>query len=118
MKRFIIAAVLFSTAACAGTVEATYRAPLPTSASMVEIHPGVYAVADQDEPVFFANDLYWRYHDNAWYRTGGSTGSWIRIGRPPAVVLQIREPQRYQRYRPTRSDAVVIRDQRGRWHRR
>lgn len=117
MNRFI-AALLFSTAACAGTAEVTYRAPLPTTASMVEVHPGVYAVAGQDEPVFFADNFYWRYHDNSWYRTGGSTGSWIRIGRPPEVVLQIREPYRYQHYRPTSSDAVVIRDQRGRWHRR
>lgn len=114
----LIALLALSTAACAGTADVTYRAPLPTQASMVEIHPGVYAVADQDEPVFFADKFYWRYHDNAWYRTGGSTGHWIRIGRPPETVLRIREPQRYQRYRPTGSDAVVIRDQRGRWHRR
>ncbi len=117
MKRFI-AALLFSAAACAGTTEVTLRAPLPTTTSMVEVRPGVYAVADQDEPVFYADSFYWRYHDNSWYRTGGSTGEWIRIGRAPAVVMQIREPHRYARYRPTSRDAVVQRDQSGRWHRR
>ncbi len=118
MKR-ITAALLFSTAAaCAGTTEVMYRAPLPTQTSMVEIDPGVYVVAGQDEPVFYADNFYWRYHDNAWYRTGGSTGDWIRIGRPPQSVMQIREPHRYRHYRPHSSDTVVIRDQRGRWHRR
>src|SRR5689334_2922241 len=98
MNRFL-AALLFSTAACAGTAEVTYRAPLPTTASMVEVEPGVYAVADTDEPVFFADNFYWRYHDNHWYRTGGTTGSWIRIGHPSDRVMRIREPERYRNYR-------------------
>lgn len=116
MHRFI-AALLLSTAACAGSTEVTLRAPLPTTASMVEVRPGVYAVTDQEEPVFYASNFYWRYHDDGWYRTDGSD-AWIRIGRPPAIVQQIREPHRYQRYRPTSRDTIVIRDQRGRIHRR
>lgn len=117
MKRFI-AALLFSTAACAGTADVMYHAPLPATTSMVELRPGVYVVTDQDEPVFFADNFYWRYHDDAWYRTRGATGDWIRIGRPPDSVLSIGEPQRYQGYRATSRDAIVIRDQQGRWHRR
>jgi hypothetical protein len=117
MHRFI-AALLFSTAACAGTTDVTFRASLPTTTSMVEVRPGVYAVTDQEEPVFYANNFYWRYHDNAWYRSDDRSDTWIRIGRPPAVVMQIREPNRYQRYRPTGRDTIVIRDQRGRIHRR
>jgi hypothetical protein len=112
MKRFI-AALLFTMTACAGSTEVMYRAPLPQTTSMVEVQPGVYVVADQEEPVFYANRFYWRYHDNGWYRTTG-TDDWIRIGRPPQVVLSIREPQRYQRYRPTSRDAVVIREPRSR----
>lgn len=117
MHRFI-AALLVLAAACMGMTEVTFVAPLPSTTSMVEVRPGVYAVANQDEPVFFAKNFYWRYHDNAWYRTRDGDDEWIRIGRPPAVVQQIREPSRYRRYRPTSSDTVVIRDEQGRLHRR
>lgn len=116
--KFLIAALLFSTAACAGSAEVTYRAPVPVSASMVEVDPGVYAVTDQDDPVFFADSYYWRYHDNHWYRSGGPRESWIRIGRPSESVLRIREPHRYRHYRAQSHDTIVIRDQRGRIHRR
>ncbi len=118
MSRFI-AALLFSTAvSCAGTADVTYRAPLPASTSMVEIEPGVYVVADQDEPVSFADNFYWLYHDNSWYRTRDTSGNWIRIGRPTDTVLRIREPHRYRHYRPRGNDTVVIRDRQGRLHRR
>lgn len=113
----ILTALLLTTAACAGTAEVRYRAPLTTT-SMVEVRPGVYAVTDQDEPVFFADDFYWRFHADTWYRTRDANGEWLRIGRPPQTVLEIREPRRYQRYRPTSRDTVVIRDREGRVHRR
>lgn len=120
MYRFfavLVPSLVLSLGACAGTAEITYRAPVTTSA-MVEVRPGVYAVTDQDEPVFFADNFYWRYHDNTWYRTRDTGGNWIRIGRPPEVVLQIREPYRYRRYRASARDTVVIRDREGRLHRR
>ena len=57
MHRFI-AALLVLAAACMGMTEVTFVAPLPSTTSMVEVRPGVYAVANQDEPVFFAKNFY------------------------------------------------------------
>jgi hypothetical protein len=97
--KFVIAALIFSTAACAGTAEVTYRAPLPSSTSMVQIDSGVYAVADQDDPVFYADNFYWRYDSGVWYRSRYHTGGWA-IARPPAAVARIDRPRSYVHYRP------------------
>jgi hypothetical protein len=77
---------------------------------LVEVRPGVYVVANYDEPVFYSNDAYWRYDSGRWYRSNRWGGGWS-YARPPRAVLSIERPQTYVRYRP--SSRTVYRDTRG-----
>ena len=90
---------LLSVAGCAGSVgyTATVSAPAP---QLVEVKPGVWVVADYDQPVFYANDVYWRYDNGVWYRSsylGGWTAVSVDVVPRPVVVID--RPARYRRYR-------------------
>lgn len=90
---------LLSVAGCAGTVgySATVSAPAP---QLVEVKPGVWVVADYDQPVFYANDVYWRYDNGVWYRSS-YLGGWaaVSVDVVPRSVVVIDRPARYRRYR-------------------
>jgi hypothetical protein len=120
MSRFLIPALalaLASSACFEGRGTVAYSASASTDAEFVEVNPGVYAVANYNEPVFYANDYYWRYNSGRWYRSNSYRGGWA-YATPPRAVVSIDRPQRYVRYRPQSHDRVVIRDSRGRWHHR
>ncbi len=111
MRRLLLSLVLVG-AACE-----TYVASESPGVSLVEIGSGVYAVADSKstQPVFFADDFYWRYSAGRWYRSTWYAGSWERATPPPAVAA-IEDPYHYVHYRPGANEHVAIRDQRGQWH--
>lgn len=70
-----------------------------TSGELVYASPGVYVVADYDEPVFYSDDAYWTYRDDGWYRSGYYTGGWVRARSVPRAVLRIESPRAYVHYR-------------------
>lgn len=84
--------------------------------SLVEVRPGLFVIADYHEPVFFADNFYWRFHAGRWYRSTWYGGGWV-LARPPSIVVSVDRPHRYVRYRPAPRDRVVVRDHRGRWRR-
>jgi hypothetical protein len=116
MRRLLIPVMLALVSACAGEATVAYSTP-NASVRLVEVNPGVYTVADYGEPVFFADNYYWRYYDGRWFRSSWYTGGWVTAS-PPVAVLRIDRPYRYVHYRPESRDRVVIRDSRGRWYRR
>ena len=116
MRHVVMTVMLALATACTGQATLAYTTPTP-SAALVEVQPGVYAVADNPEPVFFADNYYWRFYDGRWYRSTWYTGGWT-IARPPVAVLHIDRPHRYSHYRPGTRDRVVIRDRHGHWQRR
>jgi hypothetical protein len=118
MHRFLLPLVFALGAACTGSATVAYSTPSPDpTATMVEVRPGVYAVAETDAPVFYSDNFYWRFQDGLWYRSNWYTGGWA-VATPPVAVLRIDRPHRYVHYRPAAHDRVVIRDSRGRVHRR
>lgn len=118
MRRLLIPVLFALAPACMGEAQISSTGPSGSaSVDMVEVNSGVYAVTNYDEPVFFADNYYWRLYGNEWYRSNWYTGGWARA-TPPVAVLRVDRPTRYVHYRPHARDRVVIRDNRGRWHRR
>ncbi len=120
MRRLLMALALGSAtlaAGCAGTatygVSAQYSEP-----ELAYISPGVYAVADYNEPVFYTNNAYWRYNNGVWYSSTRYNGGW-RYSTAPRALVTIERPYAYVRYRPqvryqARADGrVYVRDHRG-----
>jgi hypothetical protein len=90
-------------AGCAGTtygVSATTGYGYGYDPYLAYVSPGVYALTNWDVPVFYSNNLYWRYYNNNWYRSPYYTHGWVR-GYPPTAVRGIRQPWAYRYYRPT-----------------
>jgi hypothetical protein len=85
-------------AGCAGTGSYAVTASVD-SPELAYVSPGVYAVADYGEPVFYTDNYYWRWHNGLWYRSHRYNSGWVHYNRPPRAVVTIREPQRYRHYR-------------------
>lgn len=124
MRRLLISLALGSSAlvaGCAGTGRATYTVSsggyVDTSPELAYVSPGVYVVADYNEPVFYTNSSYWRYDNGIWYSSNRYNGGW-RYSTAPRALVTIDRPTAYVRYRPTtryqaRADGrVIIRDHR------
>lgn len=125
MHRYLIPLLLGAALAsgCAGTYRA--RATVSTP-DLVYVGPGVYAVANFGDPIFYADNYYWRYDGGYWYSSPYYTGGWRYDPRPPRVIARIDRPYaRYYRdrgrvhvdyrYRPTyRNRPSEIREHRSR----
>lgn len=102
MHRFTLFVVVAAAlaASCAGTVG--YSATVSSDGygpDLVYAAPGVQVIADYDEPIFYADSLYWRFDGRTWYRSSTYTGGWV-YATPPAPVLRIERPHQYVHYRP------------------
>ena len=102
MIRPILIALAVSATAAACTPVAVapvgyYNATVVTP-DLVSIGGGVQVIADYDEPIFYADNFYWRNYNGAWYRSSYHTGGWA-YAAPPRAVLGINHGA-YVRYRP------------------
>ncbi len=95
MHRYLIPWLLGAALAggCAGTYSTGAYVSTP---DLVYVSPGVYAVANYSDPVFYANNYYWRYYDGYWYSSPYYTGGWRYDRTPPRVIARINQP--YVRY--------------------
>lgn len=66
---------------------------------LVMVQPGVYVIADYDEPVFYSDGFYWRYYGGYWSRSYTYSGGWSRVRGVPYRVRSINRPSAYVRYR-------------------
>ncbi len=125
MSRYLIASLLLSLGACAGRAVYTsdgtgYASATVDTPDLVYAEPGVQVVADYDEPVFYADNYYWRNDGGRWSRSTYYNRGFVAVGTAPGVVMRINQPARYRHYRPAgyvshRHDArgrTVIRDHR------
>ena len=80
--------------ACVGEARIHGRATVESPA-LVYVSPGVYVIADYDEPVFYSNSVYWRYDDGVWYRSSRYSGGWTVAYNVPVVVRRIDRPATY-----------------------
>lgn len=132
MRRLLIALALGSSAlvagaGCTGRAHATYAVSggyAYSGPELAYISPGVYVVADYDEPVFYTNNSYWRYDNGVWYSSRYHDRGW-RYSPAPRALVSIERPRAYVRYRPSvryhvRADGRIhVRDHRdNRRHRR
>jgi hypothetical protein len=95
----VIATALFA-AGCAGRVG--YSATVSSDgygSDLVYAAPGVQVIADYDEPIFYADNFYWRFSGDRWYRSPQYTGGWA-FATPPVAVMRIDRPQAFVHYRP------------------
>jgi hypothetical protein len=103
MNRLSLLTVIFAAALGAGCVgRVGYRATASTEVygpDLVYAAPGVQVIADYDEPIFYADNFYWRFDGATWYRSSSYTGGWA-YARPPAPLLRIDRPHAYVHYRP------------------
>ncbi len=97
MRRLTLAGLVAAAlaAGCAGRYQGTVYASTP---NLVAIDDGVYVVADYNEPVFYADNYYWRYYGNTWYRSPYWDRGWV-YASPPHVIARIDQPMRYRHYR-------------------
>ena len=84
----------------AGYVSVTVRSP-----ELVTIDEDVYVLADADDPIFYADDNYWLYRDNRWYRSRSYDRDWVYVSSPSPRVRRIHEPTAYVRYRSRHQEA-------------
>lgn len=134
MRRLLMAlalgtSALVAGAGCAGSGTATYGVSASYSTpDLAYVSPGVYVVADYDQPVFYTNNLYWRYDNGTWYQSRYYDRGW-RYSRPPSALVTINRPYAYVRYRGNvhyearPNGGVRVRDHRsqnnrGHWRRR
>jgi hypothetical protein len=66
---------------------------------LVYVSPGVYVVAEQDDPVFYSDNYYWRYDGGVWYRSSRWGGGWVVYNSRPARFHASFRPQAYVRVR-------------------
>ncbi len=112
----LLSVLMFAGAgACTGrthtTVTATTVSPRPP---LVQISPGVYAVAEWNQPVFYTNNSYWLWDGGRWYRSPYADRGWV-YATPPRALVRLDRPYAY-RYRSdgTRVQTAYRRDSRGR----
>jgi hypothetical protein len=123
MHRFTLLAAVATAAfaaGCFGTVG--YSASVSSEGDrpdLVYAAPGVQVIADYDEPIFFADSLYWRFDGVRWYRSSYYTGGWV-YATPPAGVRRIDRPHDFVHYRPrgwvdrrAHQQGPIARDHRG-----
>lgn len=79
---------------------AGYSATYVAAPEMAYVSPGVQVVAGYDEPIFYSDNFYWRYHNNRWYSSRFYNRGWV-YATPPRAVLSIDRPYRYRNYRGT-----------------
>lgn len=97
MQRHLIPLILGATLAGACGAGTTYTASATLATpDLVYVSPGVYAVANYSDPIYYADNHYWRYDDGYWYRSRNYTSGWTYAPRPPVVISRIDRP--YARY--------------------
>jgi len=80
-------------------VEPSIGAPLPT---LVYLEPGLWVVADSNDPLFYSDGYYWLYDAGLWYRSVSYRSGFARVHMRavPREVLSVDRPRRYAHYRP------------------
>jgi hypothetical protein len=102
MQRLTLLTVFTAALATGCAARVGYRASVSGAdygPDLVYVAPGVQVIADYDQPIFYADNFYWRYDGRSWYRSSVYTGGWV-YASPPPVIVRIERPHAYVHYRP------------------
>jgi hypothetical protein len=106
MKRYLLSAIAASALATGcytqGDVGVGYSYGYAQTAGpdLYYLQPGVSVVAYADYPTFYADNAYWMYRDNLWYRSNYWGGGWGVSYQVPNYVRGINRPYSYTRFQP------------------
>jgi hypothetical protein len=96
----LLAILAATAAACTAQGRVGYTASYNVATpDLVYVSPGVYVIADYDYPVFYSNNVYWRYDSGVWYRSRRYDGGWTVSYDVPVAVRRIDRPHAYVHYR-------------------
>jgi hypothetical protein len=111
LSSFLIAAALAG--GCAGGQVHYVGTVAVSDPNLVEVQPGVYAMADASEPIFYNDGFYWLYRDGVWLRSSNYRGGYVAVDvyHVPQRVRVIERPHAYVHY-SRRHAPIVIRDHR------
>lgn len=74
----------------------TFQAPPP----VVVVEPGIQVVEDQDDEVFYVDNVYWVRRGPHWYRANDHRGGWVVVDGPRVPPSLVRlPPGKYRRYK-------------------
>lgn len=113
LKTLVLTAFTITTLmiGCAG---GRVKGSVYASSGMVEVSPGVYAMVETDDPIYYTGNSYWRYDGGSWYRSPYLDRGWV-YAAPPTAIRRLDRPDAY-RYRAdgTRVQRSIRRDAHGR----
>ncbi len=68
---------------------------------LVYVSPGLWVLADSNDPIFYSDGYYWLYRDGVWFNSFNYWGDWTYqpVVRVPVVIRSVRRPVAYRRYR-------------------
>jgi len=95
----LIALTLAGGCVVTGQTHVRTRAYVAAEPELVYVSPGVYVIADYDEPIFYSDNYYWLYRDGYWYRSSYYSGGWVTVSSTPYAIARIDRPHAYVRYR-------------------
>lgn len=109
MRKLLLAALVVAAPAFA-QVQVTVQLPTISFAvppPVVVVEPGIQVVEDQDDEVFFVDNVYWVRRGPQWYRSPDHRGGWVVVDGPrvPPTLVHL-PPGKYRRYK--QGKAVVI----------
>jgi hypothetical protein len=93
----VVASLGLSACVVHGRAQVRTAAYVEAEPELVYVSPGVYVVAEQDEPVFYSDNYYWRYSGGVWYRSDRWGGGWIVYHSRPARFHASFRPHAYIR---------------------
>ena len=93
----VVASLGLSACVVHGRAQVRNAAYVEAEPELVYVSPGVYVVAEQDEPVFYSDNYYWRYSGGVWYRSDRWGGGWVVYRSRPARFHASFRPHAYIR---------------------
>ena len=72
----------------------------PAPPPLVVVEPGVQVVEDNDDEVFFVDNLYWVRRDGRWFRSKDHKGNWVVVDAPVVPPVLVKQPPgKYKRWK-------------------
>ena len=71
-----------------------------TQPTLVAAGPNVWIVEGQPS-VYYADNVYWRYYGNGWYRSPYSNRGWVSVNAAPVIVVDHYHSANVRRYPTT-----------------
>lgn len=95
---FILSASLAACAAGEAEVRYSSNAATPELIAM-DTNPNVMVVSNADEPTFYADNTYWLFRNDRWYRSSSHRNGWKAVDSPPETIRGIQQPTAYVHFR-------------------